>query len=391
MPHRVELVDDLGRLGDIASQWAQLHAAAGGGPFSSADWLAAWAAAYGGQGAAPRIGLAWSGERLVAGMALGFRRGPVSGLGPRVGKLAMLCDERAGFHEILALPGAEGQAAVAALLEGYLAQGDWALADLNPMLGSAALDQLAAQARARGLAVWRREEVRRAVCDLSDGWQGYLDRRSGNFRKSIRVARKRVAAEGGTLRILRGGEPDADSVLARALAVSARCWKARMGTDIGSNPQVRTFMTQIWSRFSARQSARILLLSIGGRDAASCFLLRAGSREYGFITDFDEDFAALSPGRVIVSQALETAAADGVAVFDMMRLTPFWERFADEIQSFDRLRLCRRFGLAWLWLSVEERARPLGRELRKRYRRRSHTRVAFKDRSSEREHRDEDA
>lgn len=391
MPHMVELVDDLGRLGDIGPQWAELHAAAGGGPFSSAEWLAAWAAAYGDQGAAPCIGLAWSGGRLLAGMPLGLRRGRVSTRGPRVGKLVMLCDERAGFHEVLALPGPEGQAAVAALLEGYLARGGWELADLNPVLGSAALDGLAARAQAQGLAVWRREEIRRAVCDLSAGWQGYLARRSGNFRKSIRVARKRVEAEGGALRILRGGEPDADAVLERALAVSARCWKARMGTDIGSNPRVRAFMTEIWTRFSARKAARILLLSIGGRDAASCFLLRSGNREYGFITDFDEDFAALSPGRVIVSHALETAAADGIAVFDMMRLTPFWERFADEIQSFERLRLCRRFGLAWLWLSVEERARPLGRELRKRYRRRSHTRIAFKDRSSERERSDEDA
>lgn len=390
MPLTIEFARNLARLDEIGADWAALHAAAGGGPFSSHDWLAAWAASYGGAGVAPRIGLAWAGGRLVAAMPLGLRRRRLVPGGPRAGVLAMLADERAGFHEVLAVPGTAGLAGVRALLDACLAQQDWDLLDLTPLRGADAVEALVVQAQARGLAVWRRDEVRWAFSDLRGGWPAYLARRSPNFRKSIRSARNKVTDAGGRLRVIRGDEVDAAAGLDQALDLSARCWKAQMGTDIGSNPRIRGYMADIWARFAAGDAARLLLLCIGDRAVASFFMLRSGDRAFGLICDFDEGFAALSPGRHVVSHALELAAAEGAASFNMMRLTPFLERFADEVHSFERLRICRRFSLPWLWLSVADRVRPLARQLRKRYRQRHYKRIAFKDRAGTRGAADDD-
>ena len=80
MAVRVEIVTDLARLAALGPEWARLHAAAGGGPFSSFDWLSAWVAAYADadSGGRPCIMLAWAGDALAAAMPLAGRRAPLA-------------------------------------------------------------------------------------------------------------------------------------------------------------------------------------------------------------------------------------------------------------------------------------------------------------------------
>ncbi|MEZ5798363.1 MAG: GNAT family N-acetyltransferase [Paracoccaceae bacterium] len=375
---RVEVLPDIAALDRIAADWQALHAAAEGGPFSSLNWIMATMATFGPGGDSPLLALVWEGDRLIAGLALRKTRARLSRHGPRASTLRMLCDQRVGFHEVLALPGREGPA-MAALAAELLADPGWTLLDLTPMLPSPALAELRQRLQSAGLALWQRPEIRRAICDMSGGFDAYLDRHSRNFRRSLRKTATAVEAGGGRVLQARGLGPDDLNLLDRALAVSARCWKAQAGTDLGTHPEDRAFTTALWHRLAPRGALRLLLLEMPERDAAAVFMLREGRREYGWVCDFDEDFAQLSPGRFLISRALETASADGIELVDFMRLTPFTERFADRLETYDRLRLCRPLSLPRLWIAVEERLRPLGSSLRRRYRQHSRKRGAYKD------------
>ncbi|MFZ1468776.1 MAG: GNAT family N-acetyltransferase [Paracoccaceae bacterium] len=381
-PMRVEVMTDPAALIAVAPAWRALHRAAGGGPFSTIAWIAATTGTFGTTGVQPCLAVVWQADRLVAGALLALGRGRLSRRGPRVMRLQMLCQERVGFHEVLALPGLESPA-MDALAGVLMADKRWALLDLTPMLASSALEALRDGFRRKGMIEWVRPEIHHTICDLTGGYEAYLGRHNRTFRKAVRQTATRVAAAGGQVLQARGDDPGDDTILERALAVSARCWKARAGTDLGTLPMDRTFTSSLWSGLSARKAMRILLLTINGRDAASVFMLREGAVEYGWVCDFDEAFAELSPGRFMLCQALETAAADHIETVDFMRSTPFTERFADRIETYDRIRLCRPGNPARLWIALQERMRPLGSDLRRWYRQRTRKRIAFKAAASE--------
>ncbi|MEZ5911940.1 MAG: GNAT family N-acetyltransferase [Paracoccaceae bacterium] len=208
-------------------------------------------------------------------------------------------------------------------------------------------------------------------------WRGAAD-----LRKSLRGTAQAVREAGGVLRIARQPGPEAEAILGAALDLSARSWKGRSGTDIGTQASDRRFISAIWRRFSARGAMWIAILEIEGLCAASFFLLHDGARGYGLISDFDEAFAALSPGRHILAEVLRAAAEAGLDSVDLLRATPMTERFADATPSFSRLRLYRRAGVFALWLGGERLLAPLGRNLRKARRQRRRKRVAFTDRDS---------
>lgn len=378
MATTVEFIDDLDKLRRIASVWATFHREAGGGPFSSSEWLSAWVEAYGNSGPTPHVGLVWRDGQLVAGALFGFERrskGAVTS-SLKFRKLVMLCRERAGYHEVLALPGHEDAAAL--LLNAVVKNGGWQLIDLTPMKSGPALDAFCAEARASGLMVLQRNEIKADISDLSDGWDGYLARRSSNGRKTLRSTLRDVDAQAHRLSQTGSPGPEADAVLEKVLDLSQHCWKAQMGTDIGTDPRARTFFRTLWRGLSARGAMRLNLLEIDGKSASAATTLVENGLEYGMIVDFDEAFAAYSPGRYIISQALINAASRGIRHMDFLRHTAFTERFADHSADFVRLRLCRRFGVAGIWLALKERLRPIGRELRRRHKLRTRKRAAFK-------------
>ena len=378
MATTVEFIDDLDKLRRIAPVWATFHQEAGGGPFSSSEWLSAWIEAYGDSGPAPHVGLVWRDERLVAGGLFGIERRSEKAISPKVKfrKLVMLCRERAGYHELLALPGHEDAGAL--LLSAVVKQGGWQMIDLTPLKSGPELDAFAAEARSLGMMVLQRNEIRADISDLSSGWEGYLSRRSANGRKTLRSNMRDVEAQDHRLWQIGTPGPEADTVLEKVLDLSQLCWKAQMGTDIGTDPRARTFFRALWRGLSARGAMRLNLLEIEGKSASAATTLVENGLEYGMVVDFDETFAAYSPGRYIITQALMNAANRGIRHMDLLRHTDFTERFADHSADFVRLRLCRRFGVAGLWMALEERLRPIGRELRRRHKLRTRKRAAFK-------------
>lgn len=375
MSLRVEVLNDM----DILSLtgWRDLHRAAGGGPYSSIEWIGAWHAAYGDAAAKPTFCVAWRDGRMVAALSVGVRKGPIARLGPRMNTLGMLCQPRAGFHDVLVAPGHED--AVGPLLEVLLDHGDWDLIDLHPVSASPALVAMLQAARSHGLVCRERNEITASTCDLSIGWDAYLRDRGSSFNKQMKQALSRLKRQPHEVIKAHRPGPDGDRVLEQALTLSRQSWKARAGTDIGTEETTIMFLRELWQRLSERGAISVHLLMVNGKPAASNIVLDEGTTAYGWITDFDEAFNKLSPGFYLAIRTIEDAAKRGMTRFNMLRNTPFTQRFGEETETYSRVRLCRRFSIPNMLLSTEDLLRPIGKQARKRRQLRTRKRIAFLD------------
>lgn len=374
MASKTEIITDIGALAALQPAWAELHAASDGGPFSSMDWILSWAGAFG-EGAAPRIGCVWRDGQLTAALPMGVKRVPLWQGGPQVRKLMMLCSDRAGFHDILAAPGQEADAG--ALLEEMLAAKECDFADLTPVRTTPALSRFSEASGKGGLRRRQRQEIRAAVCRHDDGLDACLARRSRKFRSSLRAGHRALKLREHEMLTADSPGDASDRILGAALSLSARTWKARLGTDIGSSRRTRDFFQELWRRMSASGTMAVHLLTIEGRPAASSLCVEAGGTSYGLILDFDESYSKISPGRIMAWRGVEAAIARGCKSSNTLRSTPFLDRLADEFETFHRLRVCRRYGVADLMLTAQDLLRPVGKKARKMKQLRTRKRSAF--------------
>ncbi|MEW2912760.1 GNAT family N-acetyltransferase [Leisingera sp. JC11] len=371
---KTEIITNLGALEALQPAWAELHAASGGGPFSSMDWILSWSVAFG-ERAAPRIGCIWRDGQLTAALPLGLKREPLWQGGPQVRKLSMLCSDRAGFHDILAAPGQEADAA--ALLDEMLAARDCDVADLTPMRTAAAFGRISDAGGSGSFRSRQRQEIRAAVCRHDDGLDACLARRSRKFRRSLRAGHRALKQREHEMLMADSPGAAADRILDATLSLSARTWKAKLGTDIGTDTQTRVFFQELWRRMSASGTMVVHLLNIDGRPAASGLCVEAGRTSYGLILDFDETYGKISPGRIMAWRGIEAAIARGCETSNTLRSTPFLDRLADEFETFHRLRICRRYGWADLLLTAQDVLRPVGKKARKLKQLRTRKRSAF--------------
>jgi CelD/BcsL family acetyltransferase involved in cellulose biosynthesis len=273
----------------------------------------------------------------------------------KVKRLQLLADEHVGFCGFLIAPGHEDVAEL--LLNAIADRADlWDVGILEPMAQSTTLDDVLEAASYAGLPDIVETRFQSSVIDLSGGWDRYLAQRPRQFRKSVRSTQEKMKAK--NLRIMRETD-NGSALLERILALSARSWKGRAGTAVGVHASANNLVRNYWAVFGPRREMSLYLLEIDGEDAASVILLRQGSTSYGYVTDFDERYRALSPGRFMVTHAIQDCCKDGITRFDMLRRTHFLESFTDDSYAIKRVRLFPSRNYAYVTIRLEAKMRPL--------------------------------
>lgn len=364
MSTRIEILTDVATILKRMPAWRTLHKAAGEGPFSSAEWISAWFEAWPNHTAQPAFGLAWQDDVLVAGWPLGCSLRKTSKYSPKVQTLHPLCDDKAGFHELLILPGHEDIAPQ--MIAAYQKALKWSAMDLTPLKQNATSEAVFRAANRDGYVARKRAEIRTVHAEMPTGWDEYLATRSRDFRKSIRSCGNKLAKLDHDHSITFNLEGPGVARVEEAIELSGRCWKARLGTDLESDPALRTFIIALFRHLGPKDMICLHLLKIDGVEAASCFSLYWNNCAFGIITDFDERFSKLSPGRLLISRSMEQAAGIGIVELNFLRATAFGKRFATSESEYMRVKVARRFSMinAWLWL--EEALRPIGKAARKK-------------------------
>ncbi|MDX2018666.1 MAG: GNAT family N-acetyltransferase [Deltaproteobacteria bacterium] len=168
----------------------------------------------------------------------------------------------------------------------------------------------------RRFRVLRHAQSARHLASLVGGQEGFLSRRSSNFRRSLQ--RSQVQARKAGLTFEHHWPTDVDEALAlfaRVQAVECTSWKGRDDVGIAAG-SFGAFYRNMVPRLTRRQSLHVLFAKQGDKDVA--FLLGGlfGDTFRGLQASFNESYRALGLGNLCQFEMLRRLPAD-VLFYDL--------------------------------------------------------------------------
>lgn len=301
---RTELVRDAASLAALEAPWWGLWREAGGTPFTSPAWLVPWAEAF--RPAELRTIALWRDDRLVGLLPLWREDRP--DLGRRLLPLGIGLSD---LFDVLLDPGEPGAAASLSAALAALPS-DWDLLSLEALPEDAA---------ALGLPFdsgWTRTidaPDSRAVLALGPGGTfGCLPARQG---RKLRMTRHRVARQGGL--VVEAGPAEAAEFLGDLVRLHGLRWETRDEPGVLADPAVLLFHGMALPRLLRAGLARATRLLVGERCVGAYYGLRDGHAAYGYLGGFDPDFAPISPGALLLGDAIDATCAADLGRFDFLR------------------------------------------------------------------------
>ena len=186
--------------------------------------------------------------------------------------------------------------------------------DFQLVPAAAAWDALAAAFVRRGCRVDRRVEFQTGIITWSDRPGACLDHCSGNHRKKMRAAWKRLNGY-GEVRLERDrGFASADcrdALLSEVIDMEQRSWKGQRGSAIANHPSVEVLFRRVAATLDERGLLEIHRLLVDGRPVAFDLGCRAGTTWYSHKIGFDREFARFSPGQLLLYAQLQQWSVDG--------------------------------------------------------------------------------
>lgn len=166
------------------------------------------------------------------------------------------------------------------------------------------------------------------IIDLGEGGlDGWLGRRSPNFRRTARRAHLPSGAE-----VVDGLDLAVEDAFTRIVAIQARSYKARQDGDIFELPAYRDFYRRLLADVHASGELRLTFVSVDGVDLAYHFGFTRGAHYRGYQMSYAEEARALGLGTALQMMHLHRAEAEGATRYDMGMLAPYKERWCDRIE-----------------------------------------------------------
>ncbi|WP_294485130.1 GNAT family N-acetyltransferase [uncultured Mailhella sp.] len=152
---------------------------------------------------------------------------------------------------------------------------------------------------------------------LMGGMDGYLSRRSGNFRAKMKKARRKAAENGVTFeRVVPATVQEADAVYARMVAVEERSWKGREHCGMTEPPSLE-FYRVMMRRLSLYRGGRVMFAAQEGKDIGFIFGGMAGRFYRGQQFSYDADYKTLSIGDLLQMEQLAWLCEENAVRYDM--------------------------------------------------------------------------
>ena len=152
---------------------------------------------------------------------------------------------------------------------------------------------------------------------LEDGMDGYLSRRSGNFRSKMKKAHRRAAERDIRFeRVIPSTPEQADVIYARMTAVEEKSWKGRDHCGMTEPPSLEFYRSMI-RRLSLYRGGRVMFAVHEGRDIGFIFGGVAGQFYRGQQFSYDADWKAFSVGDLLQLEQISWLCEEGVLRYDM--------------------------------------------------------------------------
>jgi CelD/BcsL family acetyltransferase involved in cellulose biosynthesis len=313
----------------LEREWAQLHAAAGHGPFQHPAWHAAWLRHFG-AGVEPVYLAVRRGEQLIGVAPLHMANGSARELGdPNVrdyaGPLAL---EEFANDVVLALL-------------------DWVAEDMTPRLelwGMRRADPLIAlfqaEAADNGWDLAIEHEALAPVATLPDDFESFVASLGKHDRHELRRKMRNLEASGDVRYEALAGpaaiEPELDTLFAM-MRVSHE------GKEEFLSPAMEAFFRDLAATFAPLGMMRLGRLSLDGRPIALLFAFEDERGVYLYNSGFDPEFGRLAAGLLSKAYAIRDAITRGKRTFDFLRgEEDYKKRLGGEPRDVLRLTFTRR-------------------------------------------------
>jgi CelD/BcsL family acetyltransferase involved in cellulose biosynthesis len=307
----VETLRDRAAIRRLSSEWEALcDASPGASPFQRPGWAIAWLDRFDIQ--TPHVLAVREGGDLV-GLLPGFVWGP-----PEERVLSLLGAGPSDHLDAVAAPGfARGVLDALGVAMAAHPGRPWSACAFDEIGPSALLRELPAPPGTRSTS------SPQSVCPVLDigGRDGALERvvplhQAGRWRKARRKCERL-----GAVRFERADRGDAPAALRVVFELQVRRWAHRGVLEAGcfADPRVIAMHEQAALEFARRGSLRLYLLRVGGRPAAGVYGFREKSRLHLYAQGSEPEFAAASPGLVVLGEVVVDALREGLDTIDFLR------------------------------------------------------------------------
>jgi len=166
---------------------------------------------------------------------------------------------------------------------------------------------------------------------LEPGWTNPEQRLSSSRRSLLRRMRRRAEQIGAvTWEAATPTRSTLTPLLEEAFRVEAASWKGRDGSALAMSPGKRKFYELYAASACDEGILRLCFLRIGGRNAAMQIAVEAKSGFWLLKIGYDEEFAACSPGSLLIEETVRYSAARGLASYEFLGSVEEWTRMWTE-------------------------------------------------------------
>ncbi len=311
---RLEIVSSSERLSELEHQWTQLWQASDALIFQSHGWISAWWNTLKSQNqVALRVGLVWSGDRLVAVVPLAITRR--KGLRFLEWAAAAYTD----YGDILRAPDCT-DAALARVWTQIRQAGGYDLVFINRLLPDAAAWRLF-DPETKGGAKLRpnhREEISsRMAGDWNSGaawFASHPKKVRHNHRRSIRILE-----EAGTVQFRLLGHDEPLGPVLQKLALLKRKWLERTGRSVSElfdeSAEALPALVDVLARAGI---LRLFVIEVNGLVAAISVNFVQRDTMMAWVTTYDPDYARASPGMVLIFEYVQWSFDHGLKMVDLL-------------------------------------------------------------------------
>ena len=305
-----EFVSDVER-DDLAEAWDEITGRGGcPGVFSSRPWVTSWASAFRDQ-YSPELALV-SEDAAPFGVVPLFRR--------RDGVVTTPVNFVSHRGEVIAIPGREGAALAAALVESRR-RGDRLLLRGLPH-GSPTRLGVAGASSAAGYVTATRRGRSSPVIDIESDWDAYYASRPRKVTHEWERKIRKLERAGEVSVRLHDDDPDA--LVDRFADVEDESWKDDVGTSIRGRG-MEAFYRDVSRRLRDAGLLRAWSVALNGRMLAFLYGAELDGTYYALKTSFAKDAGSLSPGVCLFRDAVRDVFERGLRRFDFVGQPARWK------------------------------------------------------------------
>ncbi|MBF0186630.1 MAG: GNAT family N-acetyltransferase [Magnetococcales bacterium] len=190
---------------------------------------------------------------------------------------------------------------------------------------------------------------------LPDSYDTCLAERSASFRASVRRKHRRLYKQHDvTFGVVPSPQHDPETLeihLDAFIRQHQARWQGRDRPGAFATPEREEFMRRVARRLCKSGHLRLNYLSLDGQPVASYCLFHWNRRRLFYLSGFDPSYGHLSPGSVLLANAIHQAIDEKCTEFDFMRGTAsFKYHWTDRVRRNQSWTLLKRTPLTLLLL-----------------------------------------